>query len=1007
MYRATFHIILAALVLPFVAPAVAHSEEPSVDAAEHWAFAPITSPAIPEVRHPDWPVTPVDHFILRKIEATGLVPSPEADRRTLIRRLSYDLIGLPPTPEEVAAFIADESSDAYEKLVERLLSSPHYGERWARHWLDVARYADTKGYVYGREEVAFTHSHAYRDWAIDSINRDRPYDEFVRLQLAADSFVSDDERADLAAMGFLTLGQRYLGVMADIIDDRIDTVTRGLMGLTVSCARCHDHKFDAVPIEDYYSLYGVFSASSERLHELTPAEHDRDAYAEFDEEMAKRKQKLEETFQAKVIEVEGRLRSQVDRYLSAVPNVHTYPTDEFYEIRNPEDLNPTIIRRWATYIEQCGDVDPVFGIWNRLAEVPAESFAAEVQSILENSDAPQINPFLHAALTRSAPESIQALADAYAVVFRHVEKEWRTAVESAKESEADPPNQLSEPDREAIRQHMFKDDSPIRVPEGAIVDLEWMFDEDVRVELATLQAEIDRWIINAPTAPKFAVTLEDKPDPTPPQVFLRGDPANPGEEVPRQFLALIEGDDREQFDHGSGRRDLALAITDPENPLTARVMVNRIWMWHFGSPLVATPSDFGTRAAEPTHPELLDWLAREFIDSGWSMKHMHRQIVLSAAYRQQSAFDETTRHGAHAAKIDPENTLLWRFNRRRLSFGEMRDALLATAGTLDQTMGGRAVDITAQPFSARRTIYGKVDRRYLPAVFRVFDFPNPDMHSPQRSNTTVPQQSLFLMNNAFAETQARALAARIESEADTHARIDKLYLATYQRPAAQSELDRAVEFIGNAGKVTPPSPEPPPPSPWSYGYGRFDSETGKVASFTPLPHFTGEAWQGGPEWPDATLGWAQLTAMGGHPGNDLDHAVIRRWTSPLDGFVTIEGRVEHKRTEGDGIMLRVISSRQGVLGAWHVHNSDADTNFSGIPVEAGDTIDFEVDIKEVLNSDEYHWAPVLSIEGEEVAQRWDAEKEFAGPPDPLPEPLTPWQKLAHVLLISNEFLYID
>ena len=979
-------------------------------AKQHWAFHAPQPQALPQLSNTAWPMTAIDYFLLAALETNGLAPSPEADRRTLIRRLSFDLLGLPPAPDEVAAFVADPNPDAYAKLVERYLASPHYGERWARHWLDVARYADTKGYVYGdREEVKFTHSHVYRDWVVDAMNRDLPYYEFIRLQLAADKLTDDSSRADLAAMGFLTLGQRFLGVMPDIIDDRIDTVTRGLMGLTVSCARCHDHKFDPIPTQDYYSLYGVFSASSERTVPVAPTDLDDPRYAAFAEEMRERETAVHDRFAAKTVELEERLRNQVDRYLEAVPIADSLPTDDFYEIRNADDLNPTIVRRWSAFIARQGVDDPIFGPWNRLSTSVAQP--TTILASFPASETAPINPAIAAALAGINPVSIGDVARVYGTVFKSVVDEWHAAVKAAADAKSDLPACLPDPAREAIRAMLMADGAPGRVPGGAIVDLEWMFEEPSRVELTKLHAELDRWILGAETAPPYTMMLVDKPELAPARVFLRGNPATPGPEVPRQFLALLSGDSRRPFAEGSGRRELAEAIASADNPLTARVFVNRVWGWHFGAGLVATPSDFGTRAAAPSHPELLDWLARFFVDNGWSLKELHRQILLSATYRQTSGAPEDDARIQHALQLDPENRLLWRFNRYRLDFESLRDALLFASGELDPTLGGRPVDLTVAPYPARRTLYGRVDRQFLPPVFRVFDFPNPDMHAPQRIGTTVPQQALYLMNNPFVQEQARALASRAESTCTaTPERVEWLYQQVFQRAATAEQTAMSLVFAQHAEATAPPPPPKIDSPQWSYGYAKLDAATGTLSDFAPLPHFTGEAWQGGSAWPDGALGWAQLTAEGGHPGNELDHAVVRRWTSPVTGRVQIEGRIRHERTEGDGVMARVASSRHGLLGSWSLHNTESDANFYGIAVEPGDTIDFEVDIKKELNHDQFLWTPIVALmdkPADAARGMWDARTEFAGPYIEPPNPLSAWAKLAQVLLSSNEFLYVD
>ena len=974
-------------------------------ARTHWAFHPAKKYPRPTVSDSSWPKNDIDYFVLSTLEANKLKPSPTADPRTLVRRLSFDLIGLPPSPEEVQTFKSDPSAEAYAALVEKYLASPHYGERWGRHWLDVARYADTKGYVYGRDQINFFHSYVYRDWVVKALNDDMPYNEFVKYQLAADSLSDKGSRENLAAMGFLTLGQRFLGVTPDIIDDRIDTVSRGLMGLTVSCARCHDHKFDPIPIEDYYSLYGVFSASAEQREAIHPAAIEEEQYTDFRTGMQERESKFAELFASKSAELEQRLRAQVDRYLVEVPTVATLPTDDFYEIRNSEDINPTIVRLWDSFIKKQGHDDAIFGLWNRLTSSSKQEFSNDYSKALAEIS---INNALLKELNASPPQNITELVQLYAKTFKSVDDEWLALSKSDKENPTSPPTALIDPDREALRTILVQDGSPIRVPQGSIKDLVWMFDEPARVEMSKQNAVIETWIVQAKAAPKYTVILADNPAAKLPRVFHRGNPATPGDEVPRQFLELFSARNQTPFKHGSGRAELAEAIANEHNPLTARVIVNRIWGWHFGQGIVNTPSDFGTRSAPPSHPELLDWLALNFIKEGWSLKQLHRNIVLSATYQQSSTSKLSEVNLNESFERDPENRYLWHFNPERLDFESLRDALLHTSGELNREIGGRPMDLMSQPYPKKRTLYGKVDRRFLPNVFRVFDFPNPDMHSPQRANTTVPQQALFLMNNDFVQTQSRAFAKRavtaIESP-DSH-RVDWMYQAAYQRNATPEQRMQSLHFIEEAEANTPPTPPKPEPVYWSYGYGRYDEEKGQMASFTPLPHFTGEAFQGGTSWPDTALGWAQLTADGGHPGNDLDHAVIRRWTAPVSGSINIQGRIQHEPSLGDGIRARIISSRHGTLGQWIVHATEADTHFYKLTIEKGDTVDFVVDIRKGLNSDQFLWAPEIQLNSDKPTL-WNAQAEFRAPYTALPVPLKPWEKFAQVLLSSNEFLYVD
>ena len=400
------------------------------------------------------------------------------------------------------------------------------------------------------------------------------------------------------------------------------------------------------------------------------------------------------------------------------------------------------------------------------------------------------------------------------------------------------------------------------------------------------------------------------------------------------------------------------------------------------------------------------------MNDGWSIKKLHRQIMLSATY-QQSSEDDPER----IAK-DPENRLLSRINRTRLDLESMRDSILFASGDLDLKMGGRPVEMFKEPFAKRRSIYGLVDRQFLPATFRTFDFANPDIHAPLRIDTTVPQQALFLMNSPFVIERSRALASRpeITSITDPAQKIQKLYQFLFQRQPTSEQLRAGLQFIDFAGKEpSPPPPPKPKPSDWQYGYGLFDDATGRIKNFTPLPHFTGDSWQGGPQWPDATLGWVRITADGGHAGNDYAHAAIRRWVAPRNCTISISGKVEHDVKEGNGIRARIVSSRSGELATYSLLNQSAETKFEPIGVNAGDTIDFVVDFKGDLNSDQFKWSPTVKCtdkakeneKSDALVSEWSAKKDFSGPPPVPPTPLDAWGKYAQVLLLSNEFMFVD
>lgn len=961
----------------------------SLDASrDHWAFQPIGRPSIPRVDNRAWVRTPVDAFVLERLEQQRLAPSPPADRRSLIRQLSYSLTGLPPTSEEVDQFLQDRDPRAYEKLVERLLASPHYGEHWARHWLDVARYSDTKGYVYAREERFWVHAWAYRDWVAKSLNQDMPYDRFLLLQMAADQ-IEDRDHGDLAAMGFLTLGRRFLGVARDIIDDRIDVVCRGTMGLTVGCARCHDHKYDPIPTADYYSLYGVFDSCLEKMVPIDSEQHDQ----AFAEDLATRQTKLE-TQLVKLSEASSeRARDRVADYLFAQTELHKYPANGFDQIFSKEDLLPAFVRRWQRYLRQAKlSGDRVFRAWHLFAELPAESFSTQADAVVQsiaNASPDEIHPKVAEAF-KDPPDSFREVCDRYGQLF---------AAARQRANAAEP--QKGELDE--FGRVLFGPDAPCQVPDGPITASETYFDSGSVTELYKLQGEVDRLIIRSELQVPFALTLIDRAIPQEPRVFVRGDPLNQGDDVPRQFLSLLAGEDNQPFQLGSGRMELARAVIDRGNPLTARVIVNRVWAYHFGHGLVSTPSDFGVRAAPPSHPELLDWLATQFMDRGWSLKQLHRWIVLSSTYRQSSLGPVDAEQKVRAVKADPENRLLWRMNSRRLTFEELRDSLLMATDELDRTIGGKPTQLFDTPYPRRRTLYGLVDRQYFPTTLRMFDFANPDLHVPQRSETTVPQQALFFLNHPLVLDRARALARVSQTSDSERQRVKTLFRQTLQREPSEAEIADALLLVSQAGSERTRMPKPRVDD-WKYGYGAYDEASARITGFTPLPHYTGVAWQGGPKWPDSELGWVQLTAAGGHPGNDRQHAAVRRWTAPRDMKITLQSQLVHEPAAGDGIRAFIVSSRAGLLDSRTIHQDTAMLNSAAFDVKAGETIDFVVDIGDVLNSDQYLWEVTIAEAGDAERVSWNSAYDF---PKATADQLEPWEQLAQVLLCTNEFLFVD
>ena len=477
----------------------------SASATRHWAFQPIRDPAPPPVKAKAWPRTPIDRFILAKLEAKGLAPSSQADRRTLIRRASFDLLGLPPAPEEVDAFEADRAPDAFERLVDRLLASPRYGERWGRYWLDVARYADTKGYILF-QDANYHWAYTYRDYVIRSFNQDLPYDRFLIEQIAADRLPAQDGSKPLTALGFLTLGGRFMGNVHDVIDDRIDVVCRGLMSLTVTCARCHDHKFDPIPAQDYYSLYGVLASAREPdiLPEAKRPAHTA-AYAKFVKELAVRQRKLSDFVAGKHREMVEASKRRAAEYLLAAQQALNQPTTEdFMLLADGNDLNPTMLIRWQVYLSRMRKThDPVFALWNALAALPERDFEQNAARVIGRSQSASvsegaglvrpINPVVLQALSTRRPGSLKDVALVYGRLLNGVDQLWQERVcRAALDGRA--PEPLPDPVLEALRQVFHGPDSPPNVVMLPYGDLGLLPDRPSQAKLQELRNSVQNWL---------------------------------------------------------------------------------------------------------------------------------------------------------------------------------------------------------------------------------------------------------------------------------------------------------------------------------------------------------------------------------------------------------------------------------------------------------------------------------------------------------------------------------
>lgn len=795
----------------------------------HWALKPVVRSAVPNFAshgvNPRGPsesagqlsaaANAIDAFIRQKLAEKQLTPSPQADRRTLLRRVSFDLIGLPPTADDVAEFAADESPDAYERRVDRLLASPRHGERWGRHWLDLARYGDTKGYAF-MQERRYPYAYTYRDYVIAALNSDKPYDQFIVEQLAADKLPLSEDKGALAAMGFLTTGRKFNDIHNDI-DDQIDVVSRGLLALTVGCARCHDHKYDAIPTEDYYSLHGVFASS--RMPDELPligSPREGEEYRKFEEELKKRQEELTQFDARKHGEILDQVRNQAGDYMALAlagreRNSPLLRAITFLKV-NLGDVRRRLVERWRDYLAQHAKPEhAVLALWAELSAVEGDAFAEKAKEAIarfaarpDGIEPQQANPHIKAAFAAETPKTRFDVARIYGKVFSEAYLQWKNAGGNAEAL-----GKLS-PEWRQLAEILLGPGSPTDIPREQIGDY---VTRDERQKRRDIQKKIDSFTANSPAAPPRAMVLADNPQPQEPVVFIRGNPARPGKQVPRQMPAVVTGEQRQPFADG-GRLALAQSIVTPDNPLTRRVIVNRLWMHHFGEPLVLSPSDFGIRTAPPTHPELLDYLASRLLESGWSLKDLHRRMVSSATYRQVSGYGgERVRENGELSSpapphsrtpspiaLDPENRLLWRMNRRRLELEAMRDSLLAASGEIDLSTGGRSVEMTKAPYSRRRAVYGFIDRQDLPNFYRVFDIASPDQSSPRRPQTTVPQQALFLMNSPFVVERAKALAAlpEIASAAEPADRIQALYRRVFQRAATAEELEIGRQFLAAA-----------------------------------------------------------------------------------------------------------------------------------------------------------------------------------------------------------------
>lgn len=755
-----------------------HPPEESVsplsrDVDSHWAFVPPNRVSGTELREDSVTAHPFSNDLIDDLSAKyagelGISVSEIADRDTLLRRLHFDLSGLPPTYDELKSFREDRRPDAFQRRVNRMLADPRMSERMGRHWLDVARYADTIGYTTAGKERTIKGSHRYRDWVLKAFAEDMPFDEMVRHQLAGDRTDPENENGNADAMGFITIGRKFLS-NEDTLDDRIDVITRGLLGLTVSCARCHDHKFDPIPTVDYYSLYNVLNNS--------------------------------------------------------VP---------------PEDLDAA--------------TSPLMLV-----------------------------------------------------------------------------------DRDKLRRQ---------------------------------------------------------------QVYIRGQRGNRGDDAPRQYLTAFRRSEEVPFENGSGRLDLAEKIVAADNPLTSRVYVNRVWGHLTGRPLVDSPSDFGFRTPAPAIPETLDDLAADF-QTHWSTQRLMRRILSTRIYQQASTAD------AETLTLDPNNTALARAERRRRDFESLRDSILVGAGQMECQYGGESVEITSPTITPRRTLYAMINRQNLPGLFRTFDFASPDMHSPERYQTTVPQQALFLMNHSQLTAAALAAASQVKQDhaADVGQQVRMLFRRLLQREPSASELDGAVAFVQS--EVLPPLVNADPRELWSYGTAKWENR--QLSEFTPFPVFDKNGWQIETQYPSpGAFTYARLTNEGGHPGHGNNAAVVRRWKSPIDGVVKVSGMVGHRAKQGDGIQS-VIRIAGEVVFDEKQFSSNRPLPARKRSIRKGEFVEFIAHSGPTLSHDGFFWRSKISATASDgLVVEANSVDDFSGPFQKTETPqLDRLAQLAQVLFLTNEFAFVD
>jgi hypothetical protein len=796
----------------------------------NWSFLPIyyksEAPMIgvlsrtSKIDFNNWARNEIDSWIVWKMinDKTGLTPSTYAEPEALLRRMFLDLVGFAPTAESMKQFsmqyrdaILRKQPGTIEYLIDQwidqLLASPHYGERWGRHWLNTARYSDTTGNREGNArnaEYRYEYAWTYRDYVIDSFNQDKPFNKFIIEQLAADQLPdigTSDPR--LAALGFLTVGKRFNNA-DDVIDERIDTTFKAFMGLTVACARCHDHKFDPIPTADYYSMHGVFNS----IYEPTEVPLVANVGSKYEEDFLKKVEGFEKESRDTYYNYLRKKIKEFNEKVTAYMMISTKKGAErfdalkeygFNQNREDDDFPARAVK--------LSDKHPVLGVFSILSKTPEDKIA---EKFAEIKDKPEWNQSLRAQFSPATPKTLKDVAGLYETLFNSVS-----------------PTQINDYYDQAAKKDFteYKDKNMAEIitaiypviPASEI----WTNDQFLQVFgggmmrkgtaslppmprnflQSTAVNKINSLKISHKGAPGGAMIVKDKDKPVDSKIYIRGEKSKQGDLVPRRFLTFLNHEN-EIFKQGSGRLELAEAIASKDNPMTARTIVNRVWMWHFGEGLVKSPDDLGNMASKPSNQELLDYLSIWFVENGWSLKKLHKFIMKSATYRQSSAPNP-----AFAVK-DGENKYFWHYPVRRMDFESIRDSLVQITGKMDRTVGGKPVNITDEPYSYRRSIYGYVDRSAVSDLMMQFDFSDPEMTNSKRASSIVPQQALFFLNSPMVIDAARAVTERkdFQNAKDDDEKIKVVYAVLFQRYPRGQEPSLAKEFLNEANKHYKPLP---------------------------------------------------------------------------------------------------------------------------------------------------------------------------------------------------------